>query len=184
MSSKSFFSTTFMEKTKSYRFYRGNGIMRLMDEKKTILGDRRINNQYIPFIRVILLSSSIKVVRSIGLWHQRLGHIGDNVIRAMVRNELVDGFEVVITKREDCDSCHLGKQTINLHPTQEKRECLPGQRFHSDVCHVRTMSWNKCKYFLTLKDEASGYRRGFLLEIKGWNIKNSKGVFLGSSKGN
>lgn len=28
------------------------------------------------------------------------------------------------------------------------------------------MSWNKCKYFLTVKDEASGYRRVFFMKTK------------------
>jgi len=28
------------------------------------------------------------------------------------------------------------------------------------------MSWNKCKYFLTLKDEASGYRRVIFMKSK------------------
>lgn len=95
-----------------------------------------------------------------------LGHVSDNVIRAMAGNNVVNGLEVIITKREDCDACHLGKQTISPHPTRGKRECLPGQRFHTDVCHVGVMSWNKCKYFLTLKDEASGYRRVFFLKTK------------------
>lgn len=62
--------------------------------------------------------------------------------------------------------CHLGKQTISSHPTRGRRECLPGQRFHTDVCHIGVTSWNKCKYFLTLKDEASGYRRVFFMRSK------------------
>ncbi|KAK2578817.1 hypothetical protein KPH14_011851 [Odynerus spinipes] len=84
----------------------------------------------------------------------------------MVRNQLVDGLEVTTTKREDCDSCHLGKQTINNHPIRKGRECLPGQRFHSDICHVGVTSWNMCKYFLTIKDEASCYRRVYFLKTK------------------
>lgn len=166
MSTESLFSTTFMEKTKGYGFYHGNGIMRLMNGKKTILGGKRIDNQYVPFIRVIAPSGFVMAATSIGLWHQRLGHVSDNVIRSMLRSDLVDGLNVILTKRDDCDSCHLGKQTVSSHPTREKRKCLPGQRFHSDVCHVGVMSWNKCKYFLTLKDEASGFRRVFFMKSK------------------
>ena len=166
MSSESLFSTTFMEITKGYGFYHGNGIMRLMNGRKTVLGGKRIGNQYVPFIRVKSPSISAKVAQSIGLWHQRLGHVSDKVIRAMSKNNLTEGFEVIFTERNDCDSCHFGKQTINLHPTRGKRDCLPGQHFHSDVCHVGIMSWNKCKYFLTIKDEASGYRRVFFMRTK------------------
>jgi len=110
--------------------------------------------------------ASVRVARSIDLWHQRLGHISDNVIKAMTKNKLADGLEVILTKRDECDPCHFGKQTISFHPTQEKRKCLPGQRFHSDVCHIGAMSWNKCKYFMTLKDEASGYRRVYFMRSK------------------
>jgi len=166
MGNESLFSTTFMEKTKGYGFYHGNGIMRLMKGQKTILGGKRINNQYIPFIRVVQPPASVKVAQSIELWHQRLGHVSDNTIRAMVRNNLVSGLEIILKKRDDCDSCHFGKQTICPHPSREKRECLPGQRFHSDVCHVGVISWNRCKYFMTMKDEASGYRRVYFMKSK------------------
>lgn len=67
MSSESLFSTTFIEKTKSYGFYHGNGIMRLMDGQRMILGGRRIGNQYIPFIRVVSPPTSVKIARSVGL---------------------------------------------------------------------------------------------------------------------
>lgn len=58
------------------------------------------------------------------------------MIRAMAKNNLVNNLAVILKKRDGCDSCHLGKQTISLHPSREKRECLPDQRFHSNVCHV------------------------------------------------
>lgn len=110
MSSESLFSTTFMELTKGYGFYHGNGIMRLIDGRKTILGGKRIGNQYVPFIRVRSPSIFIKVAQSIGLWHQRLGHVSNKAIRTMSKNNLTDGLEVMFTENNDCDSCHLGKQ--------------------------------------------------------------------------
>lgn len=166
MGNESLFSTTFMERTRGYSFYHGNGIMRLLDKTKTVLGGKRIGNQYIPFIRILLPALSVNAAQSIGLWHQRLGHVSDKIIRDMSKNELAEGLEVFFNQRDVCDSCHFGKQTNNVHPTREKRECLPGQRFHSDVCHVGVTSWNKCKYFLTVKDEACGYRRVFFLKTK------------------
>lgn len=165
MGDESLFSTTFMEISKGYSFYHGDGIMRLR-KGKTMIGGEMIGSQYIPFIRVKPPSNSAKIAQSVGLWHQRLGHVSDTVIRAMCRNNLTEGLEVTFSDKNDCDSCHYGKQTINRHPSREKRNCLPGQRFHSDVCHVGVMSWNKCKYFLTMKDEASGYRRVFFLKTK------------------
>lgn len=107
---------------------------------------------------------SAKVAQSFRLWHQRLGHVSNNVIRTMSKNNLTNGLEVIIfTERNDCDSCHFGKQTVNPHPIRRKRDCL---RFHSDVCYIGITSWNKCKYFLTLKDEAFAYRRVFFMKTK------------------
>lgn len=123
-------------------------------------------NQYVPFIRVKPSLISTKVAQSFGLWHQRLGHVSNNVIQTMSKNNLTNGLEVIFTERNDCDSCHFGKQTVNPHSIRRKRDCLPGQRFHSDVCHIGITSWNKCKYFLPLKDEASAYRRVFFMKTK------------------
>jgi len=100
LGSESLFSTTFMEKTRGYGFYHRNGIMQLMDGRKTILDGRRVNSQYVPFIRVVPLSAFVKIARSIELWHLRLGYVSDNMIRAMVRNNLIDGLNVILKKRD------------------------------------------------------------------------------------
>lgn len=100
----------------------------------------------------------------------------------MVRDNLVDDLQLTVMKRDDCDSYHLGKQTISPHPTRKKRECLPGQRFHIDVCHIDVMSWNKCKYFLTLKDEASSYRRVYFMKSKEEVSSILKEFFLEAEK--
>jgi len=166
MNGESLFSTTFMEISKGYSFYHGNGIMRLSKERKTVLGGKRIGSQYVPYIRVKPPPITAKMAQSVGLWYQRLGHVSETVIRAMYKNNLTEDLEVSFSGQNDCSSCHYGKQTISRHPSQEKRDCLPGQRFHSDVCHVGMTSWNKCRYFMTMKDEASGYRRVFFMKTK------------------
>jgi len=85
----------------------------------------------------------------------------------MYKNNLTEDLEVSFSGQNDCSSCYYGKQTISRHhPSREKRDCLPGQHFHSDVCYVRITSWNKCRYFMTMKDEASGYRRVFFMKTK------------------
>jgi len=63
LGSESLFST-FMEKTRGYGFYHGNGTMQLMDGREIILGGRRVNGQYAPFIQVVP-PASVKIARSI-----------------------------------------------------------------------------------------------------------------------
>lgn len=89
------FSTTFIEKAKDYSFYHGNG---LINGQKTIFG-RRIGNQYISFIRVVLPLASVKIAQLIGLLHQRLGHVSNNVKRTIARNNLVDGLEIILNEK-------------------------------------------------------------------------------------
>jgi len=67
MNGESLFSTTFMEISKGYSFYHGNGIMRLSKERKTVLGGERIGGQYVPYIRVKPPSITAKVAQSAGL---------------------------------------------------------------------------------------------------------------------
>lgn len=148
MSAESLFSTTYMETTKGYGFCHENGLMRLTKGQRVILGGRRAGNRYVPFIQVKPPTISAMAAQSVNLWHQRLGHVNGNLIKIMSKNNLANGLEVIFTDKSDCDSCYLGKQTVSPHPVQKnKRVCLPGQRFHSDVCHIGILSWNKCKYF-------------------------------------
>ena len=56
------------------------------------------------------------------------------------------------------DACHFGRQTANHHPSRPMRDCKPGERLHSDVCHATVKSLRGTDKFVTMKHEASGYR--------------------------
>lgn len=80
MDNESLFSTTYIEISKGYSFYHGNGIMRLRKGRQTMIGGERIGSLYIPHIRVKPPPISAKIAQSAGLWHQRLGHVSDTVV--------------------------------------------------------------------------------------------------------
>lgn len=96
--------------------------MRLSKGRQTMVGGERIGSQYILYIRVKPPSISANVAQSIGLWHQRLGHVSETVVRAMYKNNLTEDLEVTFSDKNDCESCHYGKQTISRHPNREKRD--------------------------------------------------------------
>ena len=160
------FSTVFMDRMKGYGFEHRNGRMALTKNGRTIVGGTWNGTVYAPFIRVIPASGVAMVAQTINVWHNRLGHISDDMLRLMERNHLVDGLTILPSKRSACDACHMGRQTASVHPRREPRNCLPGERFHTDVCHVNVLSWNKCVYFITFKDESSGYRGVYCLQSK------------------
>ena len=159
MTSTTLFSTTYLE-SKGFHFSSGNGRMVLTKDGRPFLGGvRDADSSYRPFIRVIPPTHTAMVAQTLDVWHKRLGHANDNVVQVMARNRLVDGLELVQSKRDACDACHFGKQPAIPHRTRpEARSCQPGERFHSDVCTVNVPSIGGNVLFVTLKDETSGYR--------------------------
>lgn len=158
------FSTTWMER-RGYSFTHGQKSARLTGKGKTICTATWDGTGYLMNIRVIQPSKGKAYAASLGLWHQRLGHVSDEVVKRMVRDEAVKGMQVVGNSRHVCDGCFFGKQTANPHPARlTPRDCLPGQRLHSDVCFAATKALDGSISFVTLKDESSGYRLVALLK--------------------
>ena len=152
------FSTVFME-SKGFGFKHANGRCSLYKDEKAIIGGVIHGTTYRPFIRVIPPTETAFKAQTMDVWHQRLVHIGDDRLRIMANNNLVDGLELLTSKRGSCDGCHFGRQTsLNHKSRSEIRECKPGERFHSDLCCPNVASWDKHRYFMTFKDEASGFR--------------------------
>ena len=85
----------------------------------------------------------------------------------MESKKLVSGLKLSTVKRGTCDACYFGRQTASHHHKQlQPRDSKPGERIHSDVCHVGKPDWDKRVCFITFKDESSGYRRVYGLRSK------------------
>lgn len=153
------FSTTYTEKFGcGFRHIRGRMWITKGDEP--LVGGTRIGASYAPYIRIIELQHNAMAAQTIDVWHQRLGHVSADIVKQMADNGCVEGIDIVGSKQSGtCDACHFGKQTRNVHRSRDQqRECEPGQRFHSDVCYATCTSLGGNTMFVTLKDEASGYR--------------------------
>ena len=152
------FSTVFME-TKGFCFSHADGRCKLYKKNGPIIAGVLKGSTYRPFIRVIVPTGVAHSAQTMAVWHQRWGHINDDKLRVLAEKKLVEGFELLSTKRGSCDGCHLGKQASKPHKSREEpRKCQPGERFHSDLCVMPVPSWDKHVHFMTFKDEASGYR--------------------------
>jgi transposase InsO family protein len=79
----------------------------------------------------------------------------------MAANVMVDGLEISKGELLDtfCESCVLGKQHRLSFPTScRTRAKKVGELIHSDVCGpVSILSPGGAKYFVTFKDDFSGY---------------------------
>ena len=133
--------------------------MLITKDDKPLIGGVRNGPSYKPYMRVVEPKGTSLSVQTIEVWHKRLGHVSVDMIRSMSTTGCVDGLDVVESKAMPCDGCHFGKQPANSHPSRKEfRECLPGQRMHTDVCHATIRSLAGNTMFVTVKDEASGHR--------------------------
>jgi hypothetical protein len=92
---------------------------------------------------------------NVDLWHQRLGHPSESVLKEIVTHELVSG--VKIPKRVElsfCEGCVEGKmqrKPVGVIRSKRKLQCV-----HSDVCGpMPTESIGGRKYFVTFIDDYS-----------------------------
>ncbi|KFD60179.1 hypothetical protein M514_05134 [Trichuris suis] len=105
---------------------------------------------------------------SLELWHQRLGHISIEKIKGMHRQELVSGLKIIGEQEFFCEGCIFGSMSRKPHwEVTERRESLPGQVLHTDVCGPFVQpSVGGSFYFICFKDESSGYRKVYFLKRK------------------
>lgn len=69
------------------------------------------------------------------MWHARLGHIGRESMKTMMKRELVRGIPNVEISRQTCTSCLLGKQARSEFPkTTSYRASHVLELIHGDLC--------------------------------------------------
>ena len=99
--------------------------------------------------------------QSVHLWHRRLGHVAVSTIKKMADNLMADGLVLSEVFQKDivCEGCIYGKHHRLPFPTSGRaRGKKIGDLIHSDVCGpVSVSSPGGAKYFVTFKDDHSGY---------------------------
>lgn len=98
------------------------------------------------------------------LWHRRLGHVGGKKLARLVEEELVDGINVsadalkATGRISECDACAQGKMTRPPFPTSTSTTTRPLELVHTDVSgRIGTKSLGKAEYWVTLRDDYSGF---------------------------
>lgn len=106
---------------------------------------------------------------SLNTWHQRLGHISEEVIQSMKSTNCVNSLEFIKTNESEnqCGGCALGKskrkpfQSTGLIKTNEI-----GQLVHSDLFGPMSVaSPGGALYFMIFKDDCTGFRVLYFLKI-------------------
>jgi hypothetical protein len=98
------------------------------------------------------------------LWHGRCVHVGLDTCKLVVPKECVDWPDQC-----DCEPCTRGKFCkASFKPVNQcqRREWLPGQYIHSDLCGPFVRSAGGARYFVLYIDDESDYVGAFLLTKK------------------
>ena len=138
---------------------------------KLITKDKRSMNR---LYKVLMDGSKSKCLQNEILsesdrWHARLGHIGRNSMKSMIKKELVAGIPSVYIGKETCSSCLLGKQARNAFPKATSyRASRVLELIHGDLCGPITPSTPaRNRYIFVLVDDHSRYMWSILLKDKG-----------------
>ena len=101
-------------------------------------------------------------------WHERLGHLNKRELSELLSSGVVNGVKVRDKRDFFCDACSLGKKhRLPFQKIIERIKREPGEFFHSDVCGPMSQeSIVGANYFVTYKDDASGYRQVFFVKHK------------------
>ena len=103
------------------------------------------------------------------LWHRRFCHIGFDNLRKIIKNDLVDGIDVKITKEKyACENCYDGKNhKIPFYPNKSESNRNPISLIHSDICGpIKPESLGGGNYFITFIDDATRFCWIYILKHK------------------
>jgi len=92
------------------------------------------------------------------VWHKRFCHVNENFLRTMVKNDLVKGLDLSLSKKQDlCDDCCITKSTRATHKRlTEKNSRKLLELVHTDICGpIQVDSCGGARYFLTFIDDFS-----------------------------
>jgi transposase InsO family protein len=107
---------------------------------------------------------------SIITWHRRLGHISYHTLLKMVKEDLTVGLNINGDRDIPatlCSNCEFGKLSRIPLKTGRNRATRIGELTHSDVWGpIANTSIRGARYFVTFKDDYSGYTTVYLMKRK------------------
>ena len=107
------------------------------------------------------------------LWHNRLGHLNEDVVRKMISNEK---FE---SERLQCVSCIQAKMIRGKFSERSQRNPRKFGLVHSDVCGpFEVNAVGGYRYFVTFIDDFSGFCFAYLIRQKSEVFTKFKELFM------
>jgi len=104
------------------------------------------------------------------LWHHRFGHISLSCLKSLVEHKMVSDISLPSVPSAGsapiCPACMDSKQMRNPFPQIASCRSVTLQLVHSDLHSPLPPTANRYKYWISFTDDASCFRRCFLLHKK------------------
>ena len=109
------------------------------------------------------------------VWHRRLGHPSDDVMRHFVKHTGSFPKDFKIPGRTSiCKGCAEGKMKSSPFPPSQSRADKPFDLLHSDLKEFPTKSYHKFKYALVIFDDHSSHGWSINLKAKSDTLNSIK----------
>ena len=101
------------------------------------------------------------------IWHLRLGHVGQDKVSKMVKNDLVIGLSKNSVGRFFCEGCRFGRMSKAPYESANSKDLKPGEAVHSDVCGPFSVTAvGGYNYFIVFKDVSTAFRGVYFMKQK------------------
>ena len=102
------------------------------------------------------------------LWHRRYGHLSEESLKKLVREEMVNQLDYDVSGGVGiCESCIGGKQCKSSFSLSTTQTSEPLELVHSDLCgKMGKKSLGGAEYLLTFLDDKTHYTWVYALKTK------------------
>ena len=138
--------------------------------KLIVKATRSMNRLYKVLMDIIETKCFLTTAQTESIrWHARLGHIGENSMKSMIKDQLVLGLPKLTIENGTCSSCLLGKQARRPFPDSTSFRAEKAlELIHGDLCGpISPPTAGNNRYIFVLIDDYSRYMWSILLKEKG-----------------
>lgn len=133
------------------------------------IGIKQQNNLFRMIFKVVPDEANTHTTSSLKIWHERLGHVGINVIHETMKKNLVDGASLTDNDNNFfCEACQMGKShRLPFMKNVPPRNVKVGEFIHSDVAGpMQETSLGGSRFYVNFKDHVSSFRCIYFMKHK------------------
>lgn len=109
-------------------------------------------------------SARVSLFTPSSLWHRRLGHPSNKVLRQLVSSSLL-GSQFLVSN-SFCSDCAMAKSIRISFPSQDHTSTAPFQLIHSDVWMSSVSSVSGFRYYVLFTDDFTRFSWIFPMLLK------------------